>query len=812
MFTALVLVTGAFAQDEGGGQSGADFLINPPAARSDALGGVVDGQGDPLEGMLFNPSVLMLDPNVQLNIGITPLPNGVTNTAITFGAPIGPGMLGVAAQLLSLGEFTYINAAGQPQGSVTLFDAAGSAGYSMYVWDHLAVGAGAKVVYRTLGESTGFGVGADLGATWWFETPHVGQRPKPPTMEALEAQLDRELASLDSEKEKRVKEAAGDVADLRQQVEKLRANLAKIEADLAAAEEGADTTKLQENKVATETELASVGAALAAAEAAAADDLAAIEEWYEREVARGRAAHATRVANLREIQTERARLFEVVDDPDALLTADDIDRNIDDAIDRTREFLGDRRQTLRAANSAFSTSRQARVSEIEAQIASYLEQIEEIVGPEGTRLRREIQSVERQIAELEAGRAAAQEAAAAAEEAGEEPQPMPDIREQVRALQAELSVKQKELDALQNDPWVRRLQRRIDDKEALIAEIQGAIESFDANTQRATQAVVDQTDQDIARFEALREELKRDLRRAQLRRELDLIDAGGDRATERALARYEASEQRIYQTLLSAMYENEEKIFSARRALAEQDSLDRRFEFEAQLANERETVEDDFAFQERLYERQIAELRGSEPVNETRLAAAEEELAELRSEYDAKIAALDERESSFLETENARLSAELGAIREERRKVRLIYLQTDDPYRNTAVTFAIRNLGTNVTFEETGYPMPRAAALGLSYAVVNTDVHTVRISTEAEMPLYGSPTFADLEVGVGLEYGFADLLEVRAGYGFGSPDRSFSLGFGVDFALGFTNYAVDYVFRPLPDYGLQHSFGVAISF
>jgi hypothetical protein len=265
------------------------------------------------------------------------------------------------------------------------------------------------------------------------------------------------------------------------------------------------------------------------------------------------------------------------------------------------------------------------------------------------------------------------------------------------------------------------------------------------------------------------------------------------------------------------MYENEEKIFDSRRALAEQDSADRIFEFEARLLNERETEEDDFAFQERLYERQIADASREEPVNENQLAELEQALDDLRENHSAKLAESDEQEKSFQENESARLERELGAIRDERQKVRLIYLQTDDPYRNTAITLSVRNLGTNVKFTDaTGYPMPRSAALGLSYAVVNTDLHTVRISTEAEMPLYGfdpaTPFYQDIQVGVGLEYGFADLVDVRAGYGFGSTDRNFSVGFGVDFALGFTSYAVDYVFRPLPDYGYQHSFGVGIGF
>lgn len=797
---ALLLGGGTITAQDGGGQSGAEFLLSPSAPRSDAMGGVADAQGDPLEGMFFNPSMLMLDDSIQLNVGITPLPNGITDAAVTFGAPIGPGMLGVAAQLVSLGEFTYVNASGQPQGTLTLFDAAGSAGYAAYVWDHLSVGGNAKFIYRTLGDSTAVGGGVDLGATWWFETPHIGQRPKPPTIEELEARRDRELGRIESEKENRTEEAAGEVAELRKEVTGLEEDLVKVETDIAEAEEGEDTTELEAELAETEAALADARSRLEDAEEAASGDLAEIEAWYEEQVAEAQAAHAARVAELRFIESERARLFEVVNDPDAMLTSDAINGNIEDAIQRTREFQSDRTASLREANAEFRRTRSNRISEIAEKISSYEESITEIVGPDANRLRREIDDLEESIAELEAAEVESEEV---------------DNSDQIDAAEDQLNEARDQLDELQSDPWVRRLQRRIEDKEEEVAEIQAAIEEFDADTTAAIEALDAQTERRIAEFEALREELNTDLRRAQLRFELDGIDARNERAAERAALRYENSEQEIYQTLLAAMYDNEENIFDAQIDLAYQDSENRTFDTEAELANALEAEEDDFAFQERLLTRQIADINSAEPVDEAALEAARQELEQLRADHDAALDEIAERQASFDDEESARLKRELNAIRAERQKVRLIYLQTDDPYRNTTITLAVRNLGTNLKFEAEGYPMPRTAALGLSYAVVNTDMHTVRLSTEAELPLYGfdeaTPFYEDIQVGVGLEYGFANFLDIRAGYSFGTPERSFSVGFGVDFTLGFSSYAVDYVFRPIPDYGFVNSFGVAIS-
>ena len=109
----------------------------------------------------------------------------------------------------------------------------------------------------------------------------------------------------------------------------------------------------------------------------------------------------------------------------------------------------------------------------------------------------------------------------------------------------------------------------------------------------------------------------------------------------RSGAKYEVSQQDIYQTLLAAMYENEEKIFASRTALANQDSIDRRFETEARLTTERETEDDDFAFQERFLSQKIDELKRAEPVNAAALESAEAELSTLQDEHDVRVADLD---------------------------------------------------------------------------------------------------------------------------------------------------------------------------
>ena len=59
-FIIMALAIPAVAQT-GGGTSGADFLIAPPAARVDAMGGVADPLGTGLEAMNYYYSATLVD-------------------------------------------------------------------------------------------------------------------------------------------------------------------------------------------------------------------------------------------------------------------------------------------------------------------------------------------------------------------------------------------------------------------------------------------------------------------------------------------------------------------------------------------------------------------------------------------------------------------------------------------------------------------------------------------------------------------------------------------------------------------------------
>jgi hypothetical protein len=138
---------------------------------------------------------------------------------------------------------------------------------------------------------------------------------------------------------------------------------------------------------------------------------------------------------------------------------------------------------------------------------------------------------------------------------------------------------------------------------------------------------------------------------------------------------------------------------------------------------------------------------------------------------------------------------------------RLIYLQTDSPYRNTSVHASITNFGSKVTFVEEGYPLPATAHIGVGYALLNLNRHSVRLGMQLDIPFHD-----EIALGTGVEYGFHNMVFARVGYTFLTTYEGFSAGIGARLPVGFTDFSVDYTFQPIPEYGFMHNFGIAAYF
>ena len=784
---AFLVPTGvALAQTSEGGTTAADFLIFPPATRIDAMGGSVDGLGLDLEGIHFNPALLVTVPDFRMQLNVNPLPNDITNSQLAAGLPLFGGTFAAAAQMLNTGGFTYINELAIAEASVSVYDAAVTVGYSRYIWKTISLGVSAKGIYSTLGDYNAFGFAADVGASAWFETPHIGQAPKPPTMKQLEAQYEKERKEIDSEKEKKLKPVTEESAPIRKDIEDLKKQSADLEGKITEAE-GEKRTELEAKKADVEAQLADLKNQLAAAEIKEKDGVAEIEAWYRGEISAANERHAERLTDLDWIETERRRLFAVIADPNQELTPETVDSNINESVSKTWDFLADRRKTNLSIKETYTERLQTRITDIRQEIADYQEKLEAETGPKAAQLNQEIDSLKNQKASLE----------------GSED---PETKNQIKEINSQISAKQKELQGLLSDPWLKRLQRRIDEKNEEIEQLQSDIESLASDTDTAIEDASAEAEKEIKKFEALREELQKELKKAKLKRELDLVDARNEKAIEKARRTYKAKEKKIYERLLAAMYRNEERIFQARLQSAKEDADSHQYDFKTAHNKTLESLEDEFAFQERFLSAKISQLKKESP-DSTELASTEEELKAKREEYQQAVAELDEKAKNFRDAEQSKLDKEVAAITEERRKIRLVFLQTDTPYMNTNVNMVLRNGGTQMTFVSEGYPLPTTFSVAVGYAFVNTVLHNAKLTAQLNVPFYDS-----ISVGIGAEYVFGNLVYVRGGYTFGAVDRSFSTGAGVRLALGFTEVSVDYAFRPLPDYGLLHSIGVALSF
>jgi hypothetical protein len=423
-----------------------------------------------------------------------------------------------------------------------------------------------------------------------------------------------------------------------------------------------------------------------------------------------------------------------------------------------------------------------------------MKQIEDETGPEISNLQNRLDSLEEEKREIEASEAE-------------------DAKDQIQEINKQISETQNELDSAMSDPWIKRLDNRIEDKKKEIDELNEVIAQKNEETAKVIEELNKTIEKDIEDFNIIREDLNRELKKAKLKRELDMLNASKEKKKQKAIADYEEKENKVYTDLLSVMHTNEEKILNARADALELDYENARYDLETQSQKEQERVEDEFAFQERYLLKKISDQEKKVKADEGGEAAAAE-LESLKEEQENK-ENMYNKELDELEKKQKQLLAELDFSYEksmeelewQKKLTRLIYLQTDDPYRNTSVHASITNFGSNVKFVEEGYPLPTTAHIGAGYAVLNTNKHAVRLGVQLDIPFHD-----ELALGVGAEYGFLDMVFVRAGYTFLTPYKSFSAGAGARIPVGFTDFSVDYTFQPIPDYGFVHTFGIAAYF
>lgn len=725
--------TGTLVSQESGGTTGADFLLSPPASRTDAMGGVLDGLGISLDGVHFNPAVLAPIDSIVLQLDLRPLPNEVTHTQLAFGVPIFGGLAAVSAQMFNTGGFTYINESGQAAETETVLDAAVSLGYSRDVWRTVSAGINLKGIYRILGEYSAVAVGTDLGAAYRFETPHFGQRPKPPTENQIRKEYEQEKKGIDAEKEKRIQAVSGEMADLQKQVDGKQKALEDLDGKIASAKPD-KLEDFQQDRKETETELTQLQQDLTEMAEQNKDSLQEIEDWYSNRLADAEAGMNKKLSDLLWIDKERARLFRLLDDPSVDLTADIIEQNIAQSIEKIQFFQIESTAGAVDRNNKFEERRRGRITEIEADIAEYQSTIDSEVGPESQRINSELESLKSRRASLA--------------EAGDD-----ESKAQVKVLDKQIGEKEKELANLITDPWLKRLQDRIDAKTDEIADTEAEITAMDEATHQVMEDITARAGQDVDRFEELSAELKKELRKLQLKKELDLLNAGRESAVEKAVRVYKEKEKALYLRLLDAMYSHEEKNIQSNIEAVKEDAEARRYDFETEMSKSKERLDNDIVFQRRLINNQIAKTKREQAEKDSpEITALSEEFKEKEAAYQEKVKELDQSMKDFEVRQKSELDAALTDLLYQRKLFRLVYLQTDKPYLNTSANVALRNFGTAVKFVEESAPLPAMLSVGLGYALLNIENHNVKLSTQLNVPFHD-----DISVGVGVEYVFADL-------------------------------------------------------
>jgi hypothetical protein len=792
-FVLLALALPAFAQT-GGGTSGADFLIAPPAARIDAMGGVADPLDIGLEAMGYNPSALASLDGMRLQLTIDPMPNEVTHSHLAFGFPMLGGYAAASVQLLNTGGFTFINILGQPQDTVNVFDAAAGFSYARYLWSTISVGADLQAVWRALGDENALAVAGNLGATAWFETPHVGQAPRAPTAKQLEDGFLKNKAAIEAEKAKRTGTAAKQSAEARKQLEAAD----KTVADLAKQLEGAAEDKkeaIAAKKQDADTAREAAAAAVAEAEKNDAAALADIDTWYQAEIGKAQASYQKKLADLDAVAAERTRLFGVVDDPAQELSPEGLNAAVDTSIAKTKGLLEERTTAAAKRKASFDERRTAQSAAAAKAITGYEALIDQAVGPRRADLAKQLDALKAEQATLQEDKDA--------------------NKDRLSALAKEIDATQKQIDGLGSDPWVKRLLDRIAAKKDEIKQADADIAAMAKTSEQEVAAATAVAEKDVKEFEALRVTLQKELKKAKLKRELDKVDARNDAAQARVQSEYKAKEKALYLRLLAAMYKHEERIFQDRLAAAEDAAAIRKLDFQADQVKATEALDDEWAFQDRTLSARIAELsaglaKGAEEPEELKAAKAERTAKE--TAYRNGVAALIVKQRTFDADEKKALDDATAAVKADQARTRFIYLQTDTPYLNTAVAVGMRNVGSPVKFVSEAVPLPMSATANLSYAVVNLQDHNVKLTTQLDVPLLDTWSWS---VGIGVEYVYAGIAYARIGYNInqlGAGLQGFSAGLGVHLTAGFTRYAVDYAFKPLPDYGFQHGIGVTIGF
>jgi len=128
--------------------------------------------------------------------------------------------------------------------------------------------------------------------------------------------------------------------------------------------------------------------------------------------------------------------------------------------------------------------------------------------------------------------------------------------------------------------------------------------------------------------------------------------------------------------------------------------------------------------------------------------------------------------------------------------------------KNLTLGFAIQNLGTSLKFIATESPLPLNFKIGAGYKVYSDKNNSILTALDVNIPVDNK-----INLNIGGEYWFRDMLAVRIGYKTLTVSELGTLA-GLSAGLGFKwqNYCIDYAFVPYGDLGYTHRISLLAKF
>lgn len=133
-------------------------------------------------------------------------------------------------------------------------------------------------------------------------------------------------------------------------------------------------------------------------------------------------------------------------------------------------------------------------------------------------------------------------------------------------------------------------------------------------------------------------------------------------------------------------------------------------------------------------------------------------------------------------------------------------------FRSLSIAMSARNFSQELQYEEENFELPLTFRIGatmnvLDFTNMNTNMHSLRVSVDAERPR----DFSE-QVKVGAEYLFMNTLALRAGHGWPTDERGVNLGVGLQRDIGTLSFAFNYAYTEFGVFDNVNRLGVQLGF